>query len=372
MPGIYIHIPFCKRACHYCNFHFSTLSNHSELVSSIITEIDANQKKFQYSDVSTIYFGGGTPSIIEENLLHKILLKINDKFKINNNCEVTIEANPDDISIDKLKKWKRIGFNRISLGVQSFNDIILKKLNRIHTSKQSHNAINKIRKIFENFSIDLMFGTPDSDVKSIRKDLDIIKEINPPHISIYNMTVEKRTVFYKLLENNKMILPSEDDVLNQYDIILKTMNSMGYINYEISNFSKKKYEALHNSNYWKSEKYFGFGPSAHSYDKKRRYWNIKDNQKYIENISNNLKVYEKETLTEKEIVNEYILTRIRTISGIDISEINRKFKKDFLNEKEKNLIFFKKQKMITYNKSHIKLTDKGKRIADYITEKIMY
>jgi oxygen-independent coproporphyrinogen-3 oxidase len=372
MPGIYIHIPFCKRACHYCNFHFSTLSNHSELVSSIITEIDANQKKFQYSDVSTIYFGGGTPSIIEENLLHKILLKINDKFKINNNCEVTIEANPDDISIDKLKKWKRIGFNRISLGVQSFNDIILKKLNRIHTSKQSHNAINKIRKIFANFSIDLMFGTPDSDVKSIRKDLDIIKEINPPHISIYNMTVEKRTVFYKLLENNKMILPSEDDVLNQYDIILKTMNSMGYINYEISNFSRKKYEALHNSNYWKSEKYFGFGPSAHSYDKKRRYWNIKDNQKYIENISNNLKVYEKETLTEKEIVNEYILTRIRTISGIDISEINRKFKKDFLNEKEKTFIFFKKQKMITYNKSHIKLTDKGKRIADYITEKIMY
>ena len=372
MPGIYIHIPFCKRACHYCNFHFSTLSNHSELVSSIITEIDANQKKFQYSDVSTIYFGGGTPSIIEEDLLHKILLKINDKFKINNNCEVTIEANPDDISIDKLKKWKRIGFNRISLGVQSFNDVILKKLNRIHTSKQSHNAINKIKKIFENFSIDLMFGTPDSDFKSIRKDLDIIREINPPHISIYNMTVEKRTVFYKLLENNKMILPSEDDVLNQYDIILKTMNSMGYINYEISNFSRKKYEALHNSNYWKSEKYFGFGPSAHSYDKKRRYWNIKDNQKYIEKISNNIKVYEKETLTEKEIVNEYILTRIRTISGIDISEINRKFKKDFLNEKEKNLIFFKKQKMITYNKSHIKLTDKGKRIADYITEKIMY
>jgi len=372
MPGIYIHIPFCKRACHYCNFHFSTLSNHSELVSSIITEIDANQKKFQYSDVSTIYFGGGTPSIIEEDLLHKILLKINDKFKINNNCEVTIEANPDDISIDKLKKWKRIGFNRISLGVQSFNDVILKKLNRIHTSKQSHNAINKIKKIFENFSIDLMFGTPDSDFKSIRKDLDIIREINPPHISIYNMTVEKRTVFYKLLENNKMILPSEDDVLNQYDIILKTMNSMGYINYEISNFSRKKYEALHNSNYWKSEKYFGFGPSAHSYDKKRRYWNIKDNQKYIEKISNNIKVYEKETLTEKEIVNEYILTRIRTISGIDISEINRKFKKDFLNEKEKNLIFFKKQKMITYNKSNIKLTDKGKRIADYITEKIMY
>ena len=139
-----------------------------------------------------------------------------------------------------------------------------------------------------------------------------------------------------------MILPSEDDVLNQYDIILKTMNSMGYINYEISNFSKKKYEALHNSNYWKSEKYFGFGPSAHSYDKKRRYWNIKDNQKYIENISNNLKVYEKETLTKKEIVNEYILTRIRTISGIDISEINRKFKKDFLNEKEKTFIFFGK------------------------------
>ena len=359
-------------ACHYCNFHFSTLSNYSELVSSIITEIDANQKKFKYSDVSTIYFGGGTPSIIEEDLLHKVLIKINDKFKINNNCEVTIEANPDDISFDKLERWKKIGFNRISLGVQSFNDTILKKLNRIHTSRQSHNAIKKIKKIFKNFSVDLMFGTPNSDVESIRKDLDIIKEINPPHISIYNMTVEKRTVFYKLVKNKKMILPGDDDILNQYDIILKKMKSMGYINYEISNFARKEYESKHNSNYWKSKKYYGYGPSAHSYDKKRRYWNIKDNKKYIENINNNLRVYEKETLTEKEIINEYILTRIRTISGINVNEINRRFKKDFLNEKEKNLIFFEKQKMITYDKSRIKLTDKGKRIADYITEKIMY
>ena len=281
MPGIYVHIPFCKRACHYCNFHFSTLSNYSELISSIINEIDANQKKFKYSDVSTIYFGGGTPSIIEGDLLNKIFTKIKDKFNIKNNCEVTIEANPDDISLKKLEKWKQIGFNRISLGVQSFNDKILKKLNRIHTSKQSHNAIEKINKTFKNFSVDLMFGTPESGIESIKKDLDIIKKIAPPHVSIYNMTVEKRTVFYNLLKDHKIILPDEDIVLNQYDIILKKMKSMGYINYEISNFSKREYESQHNSNYWKSKEYLGFGPGAHSYDKKRRYWNIKDNKKYI-------------------------------------------------------------------------------------------
>ena len=359
-------------ACHYCNFHFSTLSNYSELVSSIINEIDANQKKFNYSDISTIYFGGGTPSIIDAYLLDSIILKINDKFNISSNCEITIEANPDDISTEKLIKWKEIGFNRISLGVQSFNNKILKKLNRIHTSDESLSAIKSIQNIFKNFSVDLMFGTPESDVNSVRKDLEIIKELSPPHISIYNMTLEKKTVFYKLLNNNKIVLPEENVVLKQYDIILNQMREMGYINYEISNFARKDYESEHNSNYWRSEEYYGYGPSAHSYDKKRRYWNIKDNKKYVHYLKNNIKVFEKETLNKREIINDYILTRIRTIKGIDINKINKKFKKDFLIDKEKHLELFKKQKMIEDDNLAIKLTDEGKKVADYITEKIMY
>ena len=243
MAGIYVHIPFCKMACHYCNFHFSTLSNYSELVSSIINEIDANQKKFNYSDISTIYFGGGTPSIIDTDLLDNIIFKINNKFNISDNCEITIEANPDDISTKKLIKWKEIGFNRISLGVQSFNNKILKKLNRIHTSDESLDAIRNIKDIFKNFSVDLMFGTPESDVNTVTKDLEIIKELSPPHISIYNMTLEKKTVFYKLLQNNKIVLPEENVVLKQYDTILNQMKEMGYINYEISNFARKDYES---------------------------------------------------------------------------------------------------------------------------------
>ncbi|MFL2996049.1 MAG: radical SAM family heme chaperone HemW [Cytophagales bacterium] len=372
MAGIYVHIPFCKMACHYCNFHFSTLSNYSELVSSIINEIDANQKKFNYSDISTIYFGGGTPSIIDTDLLDKIIFKINNKFNINHNCEITIEANPDDISTEKLIKWKEIGFNRISLGVQSFNNKILKKLNRIHTSDESLDAIRNIKEIFKNFSVDLMFGTPESDVNTVKKDLEIIKELFPPHISIYNMTLEKKTVFYKLLHNNKIVLPEENVVLKQYDTILNQMKEMGYINYEISNFARKDYESEHNSNYWRSEEYYGYGPSAHSYDKKRRYWNIKDNKKYVHYLKNNIKVFEKETLNKREIINDYILTRIRTIKGIDVNKINKKFKKDFLIDKEKPLDLFKKKKMIEDDNLVVKLTDEGKKIADYITEKIMY
>jgi oxygen-independent coproporphyrinogen-3 oxidase len=372
MAGIYVHIPFCKMACHYCNFHFSTLSNYSELVSSIINEIDANQKKFNYSDISTIYFGGGTPSIIEADLLNKIILKINNQFNISDNCEITIEANPDDISNKKLRKWKEIGFNRISLGIQSFNDKVLKKLNRIHTSNDSLNAIKNIKNIFKNFSVDLMFGTPESDVNTVRKDLEIINKTSPPHISIYNMTVEKKTVFYKLLNNHKIELPEENIILEQYDTILNEMKKMGYVNYEISNFAREDYHSEHNSNYWRSEEYYGFGPSAHSYDKKRRYWNIKDNKKYVEYLKDNVKIFEKETLNKREIINEYILTRIRTIKGVDIKEINRKFKKDFLLDKRETIDLFKEQKMIEGDNLVLKLTDEGKKIADYITEKIMY
>ncbi|MEC7878415.1 MAG: radical SAM family heme chaperone HemW [Bacteroidota bacterium] len=371
MAGIYVHIPFCKKACNYCNFHFSTKKNYSELVNSILKEIELNQKSFDENIISTIYFGGGTPSIIDSFFIEKIINKLNKYHTINQNCEITLEANPDDITIKKLNFWKKIGVNRISLGVQSFNDDILIRINRSHNSNQAINAINRIQEIFNNFSIDLMFGTPLSNTKTILLDLKKLKEIRPPHVAIYNMTVEKDTKMYTLIKKNKIVLPTDDEVIKQYDIILEKMLEMDYENYEISNFSKRGFISKHNSNYWKNEKYIGYGPGAHSYDKENRYWNINDNEKYIKSINNNNLVYSKEKLKNKEKINEYILTRIRTSWGIDNDEMKSNFDFNLLQEKNKVLELLTTNMLISQNKNKIKLTNKGKKIADHITEKIM-
>ena len=372
MAGVYIHIPFCKKACHYCNFHFSTQKNYKTLVYAIIKEIEINQKKFNNKNISTIYFGGGTPSIIENELIKKIIIKINNNYKVSKDCEITLEVNPDDVTTKKLNSWKKIGINRLSLGVQTFNDNLLKQLNRIHTSKDAIKSINKIKNTFNNYSIDLMFGTPNSSGDSIKYDLSILKELSPPHVSIYNMTLEKRTVFYNLLKKKKISLPSESSVLDQYDLILNELEIFGYENYEISNFAKKNFHSQHNSNYWNNKEYIGFGPSAHSYDKTFRYWNISDNKKYIELIDKEKKVYEKEELSRTEKINEYILTRIRTKKGVNQNELLESFNVNLLKEREKELKLFKKEKLVKIEKNIISLTNEGKKLCDYITEKITY
>ncbi len=372
MAGVYIHIPFCKQACHYCNFHFSTQKNHIPIVYAILKEIEINQKKFNNKNISTIYFGGGTPSIIENSLIKDIIDKIINKYNVKNNCEITLEVNPDDINNKKLNSWKKIGINRLSVGVQSFNNDLLKKLNRTHSAKVALDSIKNIKKIFNNYSIDLMFGTPGSSKDTIKKDLSILKKINPPHVSIYNMTLEKRTVFYKLFKNNKMSLPSEKSVLDQYYLILNELERLGYENYEISNYARNNFHSKHNSNYWNNIEYIGYGPSAHSYDKMYRYWNVSDNKEYIRLINKGKNVYEKEKLTKTEKLNEYILTRIRTKRGIDQKELLKTFNIDFFKEKEKELNLFKKKKLLTITNSMISLTRKGKIVSDSITEKIIY
>ena len=240
-----------------------------------------NQKNIAKKIISTIYIGGGTPSIINENFINQILISIRTKYTITESCEITIEANPDDINYKKLRSWKKFGINRISLGVQSFNDIILKSLNRNHNSITAISSIDKIKNLFTNYSIDLMFGTPNSNYKTISNDLNKIKEISPPHISIYNMTVEKNTVIEKQLKKKKIFLPDENIIMDHFDNIHSFMEEIGYNNYEISSYCKEGFQSEHNSNYWKNKSYIGFGPGAHSYDKKFRYWNISDNNLYI-------------------------------------------------------------------------------------------
>ncbi len=370
MSGIYIHIPFCKKACIYCDFHFSTLKNHSEIINSIIVEIDLNQKEFKKNNISTIYFGGGTPSIIDKKLIHKVMQSIFKNHHINEKCEITIEANPDDITDYNIKSWKEIGFNRLSLGVQTFNDINLRKLNRIHDRANAISAVNKIKKEFKNYSIDIMFGTPGSTIETLREDLKYINKLNPPHVSIYSLDVEKRTKLHKMIENNKIKTPQSSLVSEQFDIISEEMERMGYINYEISSFCREGLQSKHNSNYWCNEKYIGYGPGAHSYDKKYRYWNIRDNEKYINKINNHLPVFDKEKLTDIQKVNEYIMTRIRTMEGVNISDLKKLMGINLIKKKNKELQFLKDESMIEDFDNSVILTKYGKKIIDHIVEKI--
>ena len=370
MSGIYIHIPFCKKACIYCDFHFSTLKNHKEIINSILVEIDLNQKEFKKNNISTIYFGGGTPSIIENSLIKKVMQSIHKNHSIQEECEITIEANPDDITDQNIKSWKEIGFNRLSLGVQTFNDLCLKKINRIHNREDAISAIKKIKKEFKNYSIDIMFGTPGSTIETLKEDLIQIKKLNPPHISIYSLDVEKKTPIHKMIKNNKIKMPSSSLVSEQFDLISTEMEKMGYINYEISSFCKEGLQSRHNSNYWCNEKYIGYGPGAHSYDKKYRYWNIRDNEKYINRINNRQPFYEQEKLTDTQKINEYIMTRIRTKEGINISDLEKRMGINLMTLKKEEIQFLSEELMVENFGDNIVLTEKGKKIIDHIVEKI--
>ena len=372
MSGIYIHIPFCKKACIYCDFHFSTSRNYSEIIDSILTEIQLNQKKIKKNKISTIYFGGGTPSIIDIKFIDKSIKSIIENHDIEKECEVTIEANPDDITIKKLKSWKDIGFNRLSLGVQTFDETSLKILNRTHNKDQALKAIQNIQKEFNNYSIDIMFGTPGSNIKTLKNDINYIKKIKPPHISIYSLDIEEETPLHKLIRKRKIELPSSIVVSKQFDLINKSMDEMNYINYEISSFCKKGFKSKHNSNYWCNENYIGYGPGAHSYDKKYRYWNIRDNKEYVNRINNRKSYFESEKLTNTQKINEFIITRIRTMEGINNLELKNLNGICLFKEKDKEIKYLKDESLIDVKENRIVLTNRGKKIVDNIIEKISF
>ena len=372
MSGIYIHIPFCKKACIYCDFHFSTSRNYSEIIDSILTEIQLNQKKIKKNKISTIYFGGGTPSIIDIEFIDKLIKSIIENHEVEKECEVTIEANPDDITIKKLKSWKNIGFNRLSLGVQTFDETSLKILNRTHNKNQALKAIQNIQKEFKNYSIDIMFGTPGSNIKTLKNDINYIKKIKPPHVSIYSLDIEENTPLHRLIKRRKIELPSNTIISKQFDLINKSMDEINYINYEISSFCRKGFKSKHNSNYWCNENYIGYGPGAHSYDKKYRYWNISDNKKYINKIKNKEPFFKSEKLTNTQKINEFIITRIRTMEGINNLELKNLNGICLFKEKDKEIKYLNDESLINVKENRIILTSRGKKIVDNIIEKISF
>ncbi|MGP8215427.1 MAG: radical SAM family heme chaperone HemW [Bacteroidia bacterium] len=368
MPGIYIHIPFCKKACHYCDFHFSTsLRNKEALVEALCTEIETRKDYPGTKELSSVYFGGGTPSLLSKTDIEKLFNTIGKHFTIANDAEITLEANPDDLTATKTAELKASGINRLSIGIQSFHDEHLKLMNRSHSSLQAVEAVKHAKKSgIDNISIDLIYGLPDLSQEKWKYNLSHAFALDVPHLSAYCLTVEKKTALNHFIQNNTITLPEEAEVLKQFNMLMEQSAKHGFIHYEISNFCREGMHAKHNSSYWKNEPYLGIGPSAHSYNGKTRQWNIANNALYLKGLQANEPVFEMETLSEADKFNEYVMTRLRTIWGIDLvyakSAFGERTAKGLLQESGKYI----NSGCMKQNGEIITLTQKGKFIADKI------
>ncbi len=327
LVGLYLHIPYCKQACTYCDFHFSTnLNSKSDLVKAIVKEIENRHKYLNINELESIYFGGGTPSLLNKTQFEAIFEAINKYFIYDNASELTIETNPDDISIENLRTWKELGINRLSIGLQSFNDQELKWMNRAHNALQSVNSVKMAQDAgFNNITVDLIYGSKFQDLKTWESTLLRTVSLNTQHISSYNLTIENKTVLG--IQNAKGKEPSINDELSSKQFLMMTdiLEQSNFIHYEISNFGKPGFFAKHNSNYWLQKHYLGLGPSAHSFNGSSRQWNVKNNNLYIKALEQNTSYFEREELSIKDRFNEYVLTRLRTIWGCDVNEIKLLF-----------------------------------------------
>lgn len=368
MAGLYIHIPFCKKACHYCDFHFSqSLGQIDKMVDAIGQELIMQSDFLGRDTIYTIYFGGGTPSLLEGPHLKKLMGIIQSEYVLSSNPEITMEANPDDLDEEKLSTFFDLGVNRLSIGVQSFNDEHLKWMNRQHTNKEAIDTFHLARKVgFENISLDLIYALPGENHANWINDLKMMVGLRPEHISSYCLTIEPQTAFGNWLKKGKIKAIDEDFAAEQFEILLDTMAKYGYDQYEISNFAQPGYESQHNSAYWKDEKYLGIGPSAHSYSGKFRKANVANNAKYLKGIEEGKVPIEVITLSPEDQVNEYILTSLRTKWGCDLSQLKTKYGVDLLSKQEHYLKKLTTQDLIFEDEGFLILTDKGKLFADKI------
>ena len=370
MSGIYIHIPFCKQACHYCNFHFSTsLKSKDSIIKAIVEEITL-KSKLNNEVIETIYFGGGTPSILDLNDFEKILNSIFKNYKIGTDPEITLEANPDDLSKEKLKNLKKQSINRLSIGVQSFVENELKLMNRAHDSNKAIKSIEISKLIFDNISVDLLYGLPDSSVDTLNYNIDILTKFNVNHISSYAITLEPKTALEKYVKNGLVELPDDNIVFDQFIYVNKELVANNYINYELSSFAKPNFFSKNNTAYWKRKKYIGIGPSAHSYDGINRSWNISNNKKYVDQINSGNLYYKTEKLSKIDHYNEYIMTGLRTMWGISLGYIENKFDNKFKNYFLKNVKKYVDQNLIKINDDVYKTTESGRFLADGIASEL--
>lgn len=373
MSGIYIHIPYCKQKCSYCDFHFSTnLDSKSILIDSINKELILRKNEIN-NPLETIYFGGGTPSILTEIELQNIFDTIYKHYNTSQIKEITLEANPDDISKEKLNYLKSTPINRFSIGIQSFFEEDLQLMNRAHNALEAEKSIKLVQDYgFDNITIDLIYGSTTTTNSMWKKNLSKAIEMNIPHISSYALTVEEKTVLDYQIKKG-ITKPTDDNQQNeQFQLLVKTLSENDFIQYEISNFGKKDYFSIHNSNYWKGIPYLGIGPSAHSFNGKQRAWNIANNSKYIKSINENILPQEIETLSEIDRFNEMIMIGLRTIYGIDIKRINEEFSSELVNYFNSEIKQLKSENIITQQNEKIILTPESYFFADGIASRLFY
>jgi oxygen-independent coproporphyrinogen III oxidase len=373
MAGIYVHIPFCKKLCSYCDFYrIISPADYSGFIDALITEAELRRNYLSDEIVSTIYFGGGTPSVLSPKDISKVLDKLSALFSIDNNCENTIELNPDDIDITYLKGLKSININRVSLGIQSWRDEDLVLLNRRHTSAQAEKALKTtINSGFENISVDLIYGIPGMSSSDWAANLDKTLSFNIQHISAYHLTIEPGTVFGKMKERGLLTEIDEEESSLQFNILIEKAEKAGFIHYEISNFGKEGYFSKHNTNYWKQINYLGLGPSAHSFNNYSRQWNKKNVNSYISSVKKNKPFYEGEELSSKTRFNEYIMTSLRTMWGVDLDFVEKMFEKeghDYVINMAGKFINYGLMKHENHN---LVLTNQGKMISDNIISEFM-
>ncbi|MBI9034565.1 MAG: radical SAM family heme chaperone HemW [Bacteroidales bacterium] len=368
MAGIYLHIPFCRKKCHYCNFYSSaSWKNKDAFVSALLQEIEIQKDYLQGESIKTIYFGGGTPSVLSKKELDLIFDQLNRTFEIEENAEITLEANPDDLSEEKLIELSKTRVNRLSIGVQSFNDRDLKILNRAHDSQRAIQVINNARKYgFDNLTIDLIYGIQGASNEVWGNNLNTVFELNIPHISCYSLTVEPKTPLENLIRKGKMPNVDEEQAIAQFEYLLEQMEAKGYQHYEISNFSKPGMHSRHNTAYWFGEKYLGLGPSAHSFDGNSRQWNVSNTSSYISNILKGDLIFEKEELSEDLRYNEYVMTSLRTMWGIDLDYLEVNFGATRFGYCLKVARRYHDEQKIDFCNQKICLTKKGKLFADQI------
>jgi len=372
MAGIYIHIPFCRKACFYCDFHFSvSLGLQTEIVDAIVLEAKRRKTFLGDEEVETIYFGGGTPSVLTINEWDQILGALHEEFSIAKDAEITVECNPDDLTEEYVKMLKLIGVNRLSVGIQSFNEEHLQWMNRSHTAEQSVNCIQLAADIgFKDITIDLIYGLPQLSAEEWKQTVKSALALPINHLSAYSLTLEENTPYHKLVAQTKYKRPDDDLASDHYDILIKGINAQGWEHYEVSNFCKADNYSRHNTAYWQGKKYLGLGPSAHSYDGVHRYWNISNNKEYLSLISSNNKTYEMEELTAINRLNEYLLTGLRAKWGVDTDVLKKEHNYDIDLRYAEELNYWLSVGWIERKGTTVCLSDKGLLFADFVASEL--
>ena len=373
MAGIYIHIPFCKQACHYCDFHFSTsMKKKDEMILALANEIKLRKREFENEIVETIYFGGGTPSILQFADLKFLIETVYDNYSIIENPEITLEANPDDLSEDRIIELSKTKINRLSIGIQSFFEDDLKLMNRAHNAEEAKKCLEIATQYFDTISLDLIYGIPGMTNEIWKKNIEIALSFGIPHISSYALTVEPKTALQKLIQSGAIENPNDEVAQEHFSILVELLEANDFIHYELSNFGKANYFSKNNSSYWLGKKYIGIGPSAHSYNGISRSWNVSNNSLYIKAIQENQLPNEEETLTISDRYNEYIMTGLRTIWGVSLDKIETEFGITYLDYLMEQVQKFLNDDLVIIKDNILKPTKKGKFLTDGIASDLFF